>query len=135
MTGQKVKHNVSKYSSKILFESSDNEKEYYDRIFYLYSVRSQYIHGNEPIEITNEMEFELREIVREVLWLYWNISQYYEINGASDVIKFLDKNNQMTIDLQLQAFKKYLHVTNSRALYDEIRQKLLNGKTNILINN
>jgi hypothetical protein len=133
LTGEEVIENVSKYSSKILFENTKKEKKYYHKIKDFYDARSLYIHGNEPRSVSEKMEFDLREIVREVLLMYWYISHFKEINNPEDIIKFIDNNNQNTIELILQVFKKSLHMTNYQEFYNETRERLLNGETNLLI--
>lgn len=62
------------------------------KIINYYDIRSSYIHGNEPISITDENEFDLREIVRKVLIIYWYISLGYRINSSEEMEQFLDKN-------------------------------------------
>lgn len=133
LTGEKPTEKICKYTSKILFESPDVEKKYYKKISKLYDIRSHYIHGNEPKIISDSIEFELREIVRESLLMYWCIFQRKDINTSEDVIKFLDKYNQTNVDFQIQIFKKYLYATSYSDLYEEIEQKVIDGE-NILVN-
>lgn len=108
------------------------KKKYFFKIKDFYDKRSKYIHGNTPLIITKENEFDLREIVREVLLNYWYISMFYNIDKAEDMLIFIDNNTQNTIDLQVQLFIKALHMTNYQTFYAETRQQLISGKTNIL---
>lgn len=128
-----VVDNISKYVSKIMFESPRKTKKYYYKVKDFYDVRSKYIHGNEPRLITKKMEFDLREIVREVLLMYWYISQWENITEPQTIIEFLENNDRTTINLSIQLFKKSLYITDYKVFYQETRRRLLNGETNLLL--
>lgn len=82
--------------------------------------------------INEEIEFNLREIVRKVLLIYWSISQSIFIKEPKDVLAYLDENDRNTINLQLQIFIKMLDVKEYSEFYNEVREKLLSGRRNIM---
>lgn len=131
LTGRSVTENIAKYTSKMMFETQVEERKIYDKMKDFYDIRSRYIHGNTPRTITKEDEFYLREIVREVLLMYWYTFQYKQINTAEDVVKFLEISNIHTIDIQLQIFKKSLHMLKYEDFYNEIKTKISNGITDL----
>ena len=97
-----ISDTVAKYSNIIMKIGDNDDIDYYTLIKKLYNIRSAYIHGNEPIEITEDIEFGLREIVRRVLIVYWFISLDKSIKSSSDMLKFLDENKDYgSIVLQL----------------------------------
>ncbi len=132
LTGNKVKKNIANYASKILFLKENEEVIYRKRLEDYYKIRSYYIHGNNPKTINEEIEFNLREIVRKVLLIYWSISQSIFIKEPKDVLAYLDENDRNTIDLQLQIFIKMLDVKEYSEFYNEVREKLLSGRRNIM---
>lgn len=132
LTGNKVKKNIANYASKILFLKESEEVIYKKRLEDYYKIRSYYIHGNNPKTINEEIEFNLREIVRKVLLIYWSISQSTFIKEPKDVLTYLDENDRNTIDLQLQTFIKMLDVKEYSEFYNEVREKLLSGRRNIM---
>lgn len=132
INGQDVADIISKNTSRIMFVSPKKTKQYYFKIKNLYDIRSKYIHGNEPRIITEKIEFDLREIVREVLLMYWYISQWENIKNEQQIISFLEKNDKDSLDLSIQLFKKSLYITDYQAFYQETITKLVEGQTNLL---
>ncbi len=132
LTGKQVKETIAKYTSKMLFLAIEEEIKYKKILRDYYKIRSCYIHGNKPILISDEAEFNLREIVRRVLLIYWCISQNIEIKKPEDFLDYLNKNNKDTIDLQLQLFIKMLDIKDYDDFYKSVRKDLLAGKTNIM---
>lgn len=133
LNGRFVKRTIAKYASKILFLSTEKEKEINDKLKDFYRIRSNYIHGNEPISIEKEIEFELREIVRKVLLIYWLISNSNKkVKTPKEMINYLDNNTKDSIDLQLQIFIKALDMKEYSDFYEDIREKLQKGITTLL---
>lgn len=135
INGEEVSETVSKYCSKILYLSSKEEKRKKMKIKDYYDIRSKYIHGNEPRPITEKNEFDLREIVREVLLIYWNLSVSMNIYDAEEMMKYLDKTDQNTLHLLNQLFIKSLHITNYDSFYNFVKSKLEKNEMNILSDN
>lgn len=123
---------ISRYASKIQFLSSKKEKNMYYKIADYYDIRSTYIHGNNPRPITTENEFDLREIVRKVLIIYWYISLNNMINNSEEMKMFLNRITQKNLSLGTQMFIKCIFTLNYRETYKEISNKLSKGDTNIL---
>ncbi len=107
---KKIKENIAKYGSKILFLDKNGtfEKERILKDYYI--KRSFYIHGNNPKEITKNDENILREIVRKILLIYWDISIKEKIYNSKDIIKFLNKIDRNHIPEYLQSFIKLLNM-------------------------
>ena len=120
----KVTEYVAKYSSKCLFLDEKKEKKYYFKIKDFYDRRSSYIHGNEPKEIGKEREFQLREIVRKILLIYWNISLVNKIESAENFLEYLDANNKDSIELISQIFIKSLEIKEYSEFYENIKKDL-----------
>ncbi len=132
LNGKHVKNTIAEYSSKILFLSSEDELETNNRLLDFYKKRSEFIHGNNPPQITFEEEFELREIVRKVLLIYWHISTCQGIYNPALIKKYLDITNQDNLELQTQLFIKYFDVKDYKKMYLKIKEDLLNGKNTLL---
>lgn len=101
---KKISTQISKYTSKIQFLPTNECKSMKSKIINYYDIRSSYIHGNEPISITDENEFDLREIVRKVLIIYWYISLDYRINSSEEMEQFLDKNTTSKLPPNTKSF-------------------------------
>lgn len=101
---KKISTQISKYTSKIQFLPTNECKSMKSKIINYYDIRSSYIHGNEPISITDENEFDLREIVRKVLIIYWYISLDYRINSSEEMEQFLDKNTTSELPPNTKSF-------------------------------
>lgn len=101
---KKISTQISKYTSKIQFLSTKECRSMKNKIIDYYKIRSAYIHGNEPISITDENEFDLREIVRKVLIIYWYISLGYRINSSEEMEQFLDKNTTSELPPNTKSF-------------------------------
>lgn len=123
---------IAKYSSKCLFLDNKKEKKYYYKIKDFYDRRSSYVHGNEPKTIGKEKEFDLREIVRNILLIYWNISLVTKIETAEEMIAFLNENNKDTIEMISQIFIKALDMKEYQEFYENLRNDLVAGKKSIL---
>ena len=127
-----ITNDISKYSSKIQFLNSKKEKSMIMKIVDYYDIRSKYIHGNIPRLVNDKNLFDLREIVRKVLLIYWFISISYKIYSSSDIISFLDIHDRNNLDLQVQLFVKSLDIIDYSKFYDETKELLSNGILNIL---
>ncbi len=132
ISGEDIIKTVSKYGSKILFLSCKDKKKISEKIRNYYEIRSNYVHGNTPLPITEENEFDLRELIREILLIYWYISINKNIFNATDIIHFLDITNRKNLDLNIQLFIKALHITNYEEFYYKIKTKIENNDYNIL---
>ena len=130
--GEDIIKTLSKYGSKILFLNCKERHKISKNIRNYYLIRSNYIHGNTPLPITKEIEFDLRELVREILLIYWYISTSEHIFDANNIIKFLDNKNKKNLDLNIQLFIKAIHVTNYKEFYNKINSKIRNNDYNIL---
>lgn len=135
LNGEKVKYNVYKYTSKILFLSKDKENEKKKIIKHYYELRSKYIHGS-TVSITIEDVNILSAIVREVLLIYWNISFVYTKYKATEIKNILDTYSCDNIDVRLQLFIKYLRTKPEKfdELYNKIRANFLKQDYKVLDN-
>lgn len=102
---QAIANSIANGSSKILFLDKKNEKKMFFKIKAFYDKRSRYIHGNEPDIITEENEFDLREIVRLVILMYWQISIINDFSESSEIISFINKHDKDSINPLLKSFK------------------------------
>lgn len=130
--GNDVSETISKYGSKILFLSSKKSKKIKMKLKDYYDIRSLYIHGNIPRPITEKNEFDLREIVREILLIYWYISISQKIFDSNEIMNYLDATLPEQLELTMQIFIKSLHVTDYNSFYLSLCSKLLNNETNII---
>ena len=125
---------ISKYTTKILFLSNKVSRDPKKKIINFYNLRSRYIHGDDDFEISREDEKELREIVREVLLIYWNISVVYKITNPQEIKKLLDNIDRDSLNIQVQLFIKYIRTNPSefKKLYNNVKQNFLNKNYNVL---
>lgn len=125
---------ISKYATKILFLSNKMSREAKKKIINFYNLRSRYIHGDDNFEISREDENELREIVREVLLIYWDIYIVYKMTNPQEIKDLLDRKNRYSLNIQVQLFIKYIRTNPSKfkELYNNIKQNFLNENYNIL---
>ena len=128
--GSEVCETISEYGSKILFLDSKKNKKLKMKLKDYYDIRSSYIHGNVPRPITEKNEFDLREIIREILLIYWNISISQNIFDATEMMNYLDKVDPKSLDLTIQLFIKCLHITDYDSFYSEVRSKLTHNQPN-----
>lgn len=135
LNGKSVKHNVSKYTSKILFLSKDKENKAKRIIKRYYNLRSNYIHGSE-VRITIEDVNILSTIVREVLLIYWNISLVYMKYKTTEIKNILETYSCDSIDVRLQLFIKYSRTKPEKyeELYNKVRANFLKQDYNVLSN-
>lgn len=118
---KEVTEKIASSTSKILFiTEEEEEKEIYKKIKEYYNKRSFYIHGNNPKEITSEDEFYLRECVRKVILIYWQISLNENIRDPKKIISFVQKNNKPDLNVHLRLFIKYLEDKDYVKLHKEI---------------
>ena len=134
ITAENVTTEVSKYASKILFLNKKQSRSSKWKLKNYYDVRSKYIHGNDGFEITNKIEHNLREYVREILLIYWSISISYNITDAQEIKNLLDHIDNDTIHVSVQIFVKYLRTDPDKfgLLYGKIRDNFLNGNYHVL---
>jgi len=134
ITAENITDEVSKYSSKILFLPKKKANSSKWKIITYYDIRSKYIHGNDGFEITSEIENNLREYVREILIIYWNISMIYGITDAQKIKDLLDTIDNNSLNLQVQLFIKYLRTEPSKfnELYKKIENNFLNKDYQVL---
>ena len=137
ITAENITEEVSKYASKILLLNKKKANSSKWKIIDYYDIRSRYIHGNDGFEITNDIEHNLREYVREILLIYWCISMTYNIIDAQGIKNLLDQIDNDTIDLKVQLFVKYLRTDTDKfeVLYGKIKDNFLNGNFNVLSSN
>lgn len=120
LTGKRVTHSIASATSKILFVDEAEEKNLYGKIKDFYDKRSFYIHGNEPKDITEEIEFELREIVRKAILIYWQISLTENLEDSRKLVKFIEENKQNDLNLPLKLFIKHLEDKDYKDLYNDM---------------
>lgn len=127
---------ISNYSSRMLFLSSDEKSSVRNKIYDFYDKRSCYIHGNTADELTADDEAELRSYVREILIIYWDISITYEIYDPQEIKALIDCTDRNSLNLQVQLFIKYLRTPAEKygELYNQIREELSNENCLILSN-
>ncbi len=134
ITAENITNEVSRYASKILFLNKKQSNSSKWKIIDYYDIRSKYIHGNDGFEITKEIEHNLREYVREILLIYWNITMTYNITDAQDIKNLLDRIDNDTVDMKVQLFVKYLRTDPNQfgLLYGKIVDNFLNGNFHVL---
>lgn len=130
--GQDIVENIAKYSSKILFLEEEKERKIYCKLKDFYNRRSRYIHGDEPLEITKKTEFDLREIVREILIIYWYISISKEYNSSKQIINYIENNTKDTLDTVLKTMISSMQIINYKKYYKNIREKIIKGDYDLL---
>ena len=135
ITGKNVTEEVANYSSRILFLSRKDRKKSKYIIKTYYDVRSKFIHGNNYI-LSLEMEQDFRDYVREILFIYWNISIIYKIYDPKEIKKLVLNTDRNTLDIQVQLFIKYLRTSPDKfkELYSSIKTRFLNVDYKILNN-
>lgn len=127
-----ITDDISTYGSKIQFLSEKKEYKVKRKLIDFYEIRSLYIHGNTPREITEKQEFDLREIVRKTLLIYWNISINNSIESPELINSYIQHHNQSNLDIAIQLFIKSLDVMTFSEFYRETRESLLKGDYSIL---
>lgn len=102
ISGDEVTKEVSTYSSNILFLSSKERSKSKWKISTYYNIRSRYIHGNDGYQLTKKQESELRDYVREILLIYWNISMAYNIYDPQNIKELINSTKITNLDIQVQ---------------------------------
>lgn len=127
---------ISNYTSRMLFLSSDEKSSVRNRIYDFYDKRSCYIHGNSVDELTANDEAELRSYVREIVIIYWDISITYEIYDPQEIKALIECTDRNNLSLQAQLFIEYLRtpVEKYEELYNQVRVELSNENYYILSN-
>ena len=136
ISGNEVTKEISTYSSNILFLNSKEKDKSKWKISTYYDIRSRYIHGNDEYQLTKKEESELRDYVREILLIYWNISMVYNVYDPQDIKDLINNTKRTNLDIQVQLFIKYLRTSFDKysELYNQIRSKFLNKNYFILSN-
>lgn len=136
ITGNDITEEVANYSSRILFLSNKERKKSKYKIKTYYNERSRFIHGNNSYSISSEIENKLRDYVREILLIYWNISMIYKIYDAKKIKELVFKTNRDSLHIKVQLFIKYLRTDpkNYKQLYYKLMPRLLNNEHKILSN-
>lgn len=136
ISGDEVTKEVSTYSSNILFLSSKEKSKSKWKISTYYDIRSRYIHGNDGYQLTKKEEIELRDYVREILLIYWNISMVYNVYDSQNIKELINNTKRTKLDIQAQLFIKYLRTPFDKysELYNQIRSEFLNKNYSVLSN-
>jgi hypothetical protein len=136
ISGDEVTKEVSTYSSNILFLSSEERSKSKWKISTYYDIRSRYIHGNDGYQLTAKQESELRDYVREILLIYWNISMVYNIYDPQNIKELINNTKRNNLDIQVQLFIKYMRTPFDKysELYNQIRSEFLNKNYSVLSN-
>ena len=136
ITGDEVTKEVSTYSSNILFLNSKEKSKSKWKISTYYNIRSKYIHGNDGYQLTEKEEGELRDYVREILLIYWDISMTYNIYDPQKIKELINNTKRTNLDIQAQLFIKYMRTPYNKysELYNQIRSEFLNKNYSVLSN-
>lgn len=136
ITGEQITNEVSTYASNILFLNNKQKKSSKWKISTYYNMRSRYIHGDDDYELNENKENKLREYVREILLIYWNISVVYNIFTPQEIKNLINNTNPSNLDIQVQLFIKYMRTPPKKykELYNQIRLEFLNKNYSILLN-
>lgn len=129
---ESVIEKIATCGSKILFLDGIKGEKVYRKLKDFYNKRSNYIHGNTPLEITEKNEFDLREIVREILIIYWYISISKKYNSSEQVISYIESNTKDTLDLVIKSIIDSMQITDYEKYYKDIRAKLIEGDYDLL---
>ena len=134
ISGDEITKEISIYASKILFLNYKEREKSKWKISTFYNIRSRYIHGNGGYQLTKIQENELRNYVREILLIYWNISIVYNIYDPQDIKNLVNNTKRNNLDIQVQLFIKYMRtpVNKYSELYKQIRSEFLNGNYSVL---
>ncbi len=134
--GNNITKEVSNYASNILFLNSRQRHSSKWKLTTYYEIRSRYIHGNDGYELTTEQENELRDYVREILIIYWNISMTYNIFEPQEMKNLINNTQRDDLDIRVQLFIKYMRTSPKQysKLYDQICLEFLNKNYSILSN-
>ena len=126
---------MANYSSRILFLSSNDRFKSKYVLKNYYRERSNFIHGNN-YNISKKIEQRLRDYVRDILLIYWNISIIYNVYDPEEIKELVLSTDRNTIDIQVQLFIKYLRTSPDKfkELYSLIRTSFLNRDYKILNN-
>lgn len=100
----------------LLYSNKDEELKAYKRIKKLYDYRSKFVHGN-PVKITDDIEKELRNIVREVLIIYYSIFQDEKMT-PNLIIKKLKNSEEISITSKILA--EYLRESDTKKAYENV---------------
>ncbi len=132
----KVTEEVANFSSRILFLSYTERKSTKYKIKNYYNERSRFIHGNNNYDISSEKESNLRDFVREILLIYWNISVVYDIYDEEQIKKLILKINRDSLNVMVQLFIKYLRTDPNKfkKLYEKLKTNFLNNEYKVLNN-
>ena len=112
-----ITNNLALCTSRILlYESEEDEITMYERIKNLYNCRCKFIHGKKLNNISHDLEIELRDIVRYVLLIYWNLC--LQGKNSNEIIKML--KNKEKIPLQTKMYAKVLKSDDYQEAYKEL---------------
>lgn len=120
LESDKITETIASSTSKIMFVDERVEKKIKYKMKDYYDRRSSYIHGNEPKEITEKRQFDLREIVRKVILIYWQISMTENIFDSKKILEFINDNKLTDLNLSLQLFIKHLEDGEYKDMYDDM---------------
>ena len=136
ITGDEITKEVSTYSSNILFLNNKEKSKSKWKISTYYNIHSKYIHGNDGYQLTEKEESELRDYVREILLIYWDISMTYNIYNPQKIKELINNIKRTNLDIQAQLFIKYMRTPYNKysELYNQIRLKFLNKNYSVLSN-
>ncbi len=94
----RIKERISIYTSKMHFLDEEAEEKMKIRMKELYKARSEYVHGNKYLYITDDNEYELREIVRNVIIAYWFLSLNNDVSTLNNLMNSIDKVKNSPLD-------------------------------------
>ena len=132
---QKIEDQDIEDQDEEIFDGVD-EDDYNDIIknFTTYQNTEQEI--TDQTELTIKQENELRDYVREILIIYWNISMSYNIFDAQEMKDLINNTKRDNLDVRVQLFIKYMRTPPKQysELYNQIRSEFLNKNYSVLSN-
>lgn len=69
-----------------------------------YDKRSRFIHSAETTVVTEKNEWDLREILRKVLLIYFFVSKTKNFSTTEEVITYLNETTYDTLDSTIKIF-------------------------------
>lgn len=129
---QNITERIATCTSRILaYKTEEETLAMYNRMKELYNFRSKYIHGQKTKNITLELEKELRNIVRWVMLIYWNLC--LKEKGPRVIINELKENVKLPLDTRMYAIylKSSDYSEAQKEAYTEVAIELANGRARI----
>lgn len=102
---ENITSTLSDIISKIMMYQSEKKTEKIKhKICNFYDKRSRFIHSAETTVVTEKNEWDLREILRKVLLIYFFISKTKNFSTTEEVITYLNETTYGTLDSTIKIF-------------------------------